>query len=326
MKKVISLVGGASQIGRRGHDHEDFCHTDWSKMQIFNFDKAPQGKGSKERMKAYSNSVNRVFEEFYPAGTKAPESILHVTCTGYESPSGAQKIVEKRGWNQTTEVTHAYHMGCAAAFPSLRIAQGFLSATGKSTDVVHTELCSLHLNPAQNESEQLVVQTLFADGFIRYTVVPKDNQKPGLEILTLHEEIVPNSSEAMSWTMSEWGMDMVLSREVPNIIGAHLEGFLERMFQKIGLNFSRVRDEAVFAIHPGGPKIIDQIQKLVGFSEQQVKWSRDTLAEFGNMSSATLPHVWKSIVDKSEVAQGRMIVSLAFGPGLTICGGIFRKV
>jgi predicted naringenin-chalcone synthase len=43
------------------------------------------------------------------------------------------------------------------------------------------------------------------------------------------------------------------------------------------------------------------------------------------MSSATLPHVWARLLDDTSVAPGTPIVSLAFGPGLTVCGGLFRK-
>jgi len=43
------------------------------------------------------------------------------------------------------------------------------------------------------------------------------------------------------------------------------------------------------------------------------------------MSSATLPHVWKAILDDDAVPSGTLIVSLAFGPGLTIAGAILRK-
>jgi len=50
------------------------------------------------------------------------------------------------------------------------------------------------------------------------------------------------------------------------------------------------------------------------------------LLERGNMSSATLPHVWQAIASSASVSDGRLIVSLAFGPGLTLSGAVLRKV
>jgi predicted naringenin-chalcone synthase len=57
----------------------------------------------------------------------------------------------------------------------VRIATGFSTQDGSSgeargaearVDIVHTELCSLHLQPLRHEAEQLVIQSLFADGCI----------------------------------------------------------------------------------------------------------------------------------------------------------------
>ena len=81
--------------------------------------------------------------------------------------------------------------------------------------------------------------------------------------------------------------------------------------------------KAVFAIHPGGPKIIDSIAHGLDLSEEQVSASIKILKSRGNMSSATLPHVWQQIL--SENYEDRQpIVSLAFGPGLSIFGSIFE--
>ncbi|MEK7339940.1 MAG: 3-oxoacyl-[acyl-carrier-protein] synthase III C-terminal domain-containing protein, partial [Verrucomicrobiota bacterium] len=63
----------------------------------------------------------------------------------------------------------------------------------------------------------------------------------------------------------------------------------------------------------------------LGLSFAQVAHSKFILQQFGNMSSATLPHVWKEILEDPKVVSGSLIISLAFGPGLTICGSIMEK-
>ncbi len=60
-------------------------------------------------------------------------------------------------------------------------------------------------------------------------------------------------------------------------------------------------------------------------NDAQVQTSRDVLFDHGNTSSATLPHVWKRLVEERGVAPGALVPSLAFGPGLTMCGELFRK-
>jgi predicted naringenin-chalcone synthase len=81
----------------------------------------------------------------------------------------------------------------------------------------------------------------------------------------------------------------------------------------------------VFAVHPGGPRIIDRVRERLELTQAQVQASRDVLFAFGNMSSATLPHVWMQLANDPCVSSGTLIVSLAFGPGLTMCGAMFRK-
>jgi predicted naringenin-chalcone synthase len=81
----------------------------------------------------------------------------------------------------------------------------------------------------------------------------------------------------------------------------------------------------VFAVHPGGPKIIDRVRQVLELTDVQVQTSRDVLFDHGNMSSATLPHIWMRLAADEGVAPGTLVASLAFGPGLTVCGGLFRK-
>ena len=342
MKKFIGRYGcGPEKIGKRGHELEDFCHFDWNKMKIFRVHEKAPGAGMEARNAFFEEKVNGVFEQFYADSKAAPDDIIHVTCTGYVSPSGAQKIVEQKGWNRSTTITHAYHMGCYASVPALRIASGLLSAGAVSggkyggkktqTDIVHTELCSLHLNPSLHSPEQLVVQSLFADGYIKYSAVWDEgsNQfkgKNAYELLSAREEILPHSAEAMTWRCSDWGMKMTLSRDVPALIADALEGFLERMFEQAGLDFQKERATCAFAVHPGGPKIIDKVQELLSLQEAQVATSKSVLHDYGNISSATLPHVWERFLRDDMLVHKTLVVSLAFGPGLSVCGTVLKKL
>jgi predicted naringenin-chalcone synthase len=191
-------------------------------------------------------------------------------------------------------------------------------------DLVHTELCTLHLNPTQHLPEQLVVQTLFADGLVRYSV-SQAPAGPGLELVAGREEVVPDTGEAMGWRVSDFGMEMTLSRRIPEYLGGALEPFLERLAADAGVAAGVLRDRAWFAIHPGGPRIVDELAELLGLEPEQVAASNGVLRAHGNMSSATLPHVWKALLEDPAVPAGAWIVSLAFGPGLTIAGALARK-
>ena len=127
----------------------------------------------------------------------------------------------------------------------------------------------------------------------------------------------------MTWVPGAYGMQMTLSRDVPAKIRDDLVIFLKELAQENGLGYEELLEDSLFAIHPGGPKIIDAIQERLNLRDDQVIFSREIMRNRGNMSSATLPHVWQRILETDY--QGR-VVSLAFGPGLTIFGGLFEAV
>jgi len=303
-ERLLKLGAGPDKIAQRGVSVADCAHDAWDEMEIYNLKHHPRGFSMKERTILFDKIVSQVFEQFYPEEAALPDHLIHATCTGYAAPSGAQKVISKR--NGCTTVTNAYHMGCYASIPAIRMAQGFGGA-----DVVHTEISSIHMNPLLHETEQLVVQSLFGDGFIKYSVA---NSGYGLKIVRLREEIIPNTTDSMSWMCEDWGIKMTLSREVPVLIARALPQFLERL--------GTISPKAYYAIHPGGPKIIDQLAKVLKLEPWQVAHSKEILRQHGNMSSATLPHIWERMI--REILEGSQVVSLAFGPGLTIAGGIFQ--
>jgi len=291
---------------------------------------SPRGASIGQRTKFFSERANGVLERFYNEGTPELSHLVHVTCTGYRSPSAAQLLVAKRGWGEAVGVTHAYHMGCYAAMPAIRVAEGVVSARvlrdttpnlPNRVDVVHTEMCGIHMNPAARTPEQIVVQSLFADGHIKYSVSPEGGE--GLRVLAIKEAVLPDSDQDMSWAPEDWGLQMNLSREVPDKIRGIIGKFFSEMAAQVGLDAAELRRNAIFAIHPGGPKIIQAVQEAMEITEAQTEFSRAVLRERGNMSSATLPHVWASIL-ATKPAKGSHVVSFAFGPGLTVFGAIFE--
>lgn len=330
-KKLIMRFGCSPvKIASRGHELSDFSHTNWDDMEIFRLREQAGGLDMAARQKAYDVLVRKKCDELFQSGDSFGQDLIHVSCTGYLSPSPLQRWVVEQGHADKTRVLHAYHMGCYAALPASRLASALVTQGGQGSvvDVVHTELCTLHFNPQDHSPEQLVVQSLFADGFIRYKLAAEPVWTQGcLQVLAMNEIQVPQSASAMTWMPVAWGMSMTLSRDVPQMIAASLKSFVSDLFLRAGLSASDVLPELVYAVHPGGPKIIDHVQTLLEIPEDRVSASRQVLRDYGNMSSATLPHVWDSILnDAAKYPQGTRVLSLAFGPGLTIAGGLFEVV
>ena len=120
--------------------------------------------------------------------------------------------------------------------------------------------------------------------------------------------------------------DMSLSKKVPFMIRDSIADFVASICGQVGLDFEREKRTMHFAIHPGGPAILNQIRGRLGIEESQIVLSRKVLHEHGNMASATAPHIWKLVVESPEIPVGSKVLSMAFGPGLTVIGALFEKV
>jgi predicted naringenin-chalcone synthase len=310
-----------SQISQRYFECPD-VDEEWPLHEVYHLmPDTPAGANILQRHEVFAHKCQRVFSELYAAQKNIPHHLIHVSCTGYISPSPAQRYFSKQV--NIPAITHAYHMGCYASLPAVRMAAAFTSSQSENVDIVHTELCSIHMNPTLHTAEQMVVQSLFADGHIKYQASVACPEK-AFKVLWIKEKLLPDSGEDMTWTPGIYGMQMTLSREVPAKLRDMVSSFLQEMGREAGISPERLL-KASYAIHPGGPKIIESVQKKLELSDDQVRFSKKVLYERGNMSSATLPHVWQELLH-SEVPSGELVISLAFGPGLTIFGGIFEVV
>jgi predicted naringenin-chalcone synthase len=289
------------------------------------------------RMSLFEETACAVLERIYDGNTSSPpDGIVHVTCSGYVSPSPVQVFLSRRGW-LSTAVTHSYHMGCYGAFPAVRTALGLVGSSyaslptpQKRVDIVHTEFLSLHFDLLGETPDAFVTSTLFADGFIKYAAYPQaefaKSGRRGLRILAFEERILPDSLPEMTLRPGPLQFDMSLSKRVPFLIRDSIAEFVVSISRQAGIDFEREKSKMVFAIHPGGPAILNQIRNRLGIEESQIALSRKVLFENGNMASATAPHIWQLITESDEIPVGSKVISMAFGPGLTVIGALFEKV
>jgi alkylresorcinol/alkylpyrone synthase len=306
-------------------------------LRLYSADPADfKGADLKKRHHSFGKVVGDCLAEMYDGIASAPDDLIHVTCSGYLAPSPVERMVAQKEWFDTT-VTHSYHMGCYGAFPAIRMAHGFLSSSHfgvtppkQRVDIVHTELLSGHTNLEDFSAENIITATLFADGFIKYSVCSDDYVRAqglrGLRILALHEHLLPDSADDMTWVPASHQFQMTLSVKVPIVIKQHVRAFVISLLRKVEIDFEREKHSLMFAIHPGGPRIVEHIQDELGLRDDNVVISKQVFRDNGNMSSATIPHILKGILEEKAIRPGTRVVSLGFGPGLTVTGLVMEKV
>jgi predicted naringenin-chalcone synthase len=71
-----------------------------------------------------------------------------------------------------------------------------------------------------------------------------------------------------------------------------------------------------WAVHPGGPRILDVVRRELDLPEEDLAASRAVLAEHGNCSSPTVLIILERLARRG-VPPGPTLLT-AFGPGLTL--------
>lgn len=248
----------------------------------------------------------------------APNNITHlvtVSCTGFMAPGIDMALVEGLGLKSTVERTHVGFMGCHGALNGLKVARGCLAAEPDARVLVcAVELCTLHYFTGW-DPEKIVANALFADGAA--AVVCQSAVPECWRLAAVGTVRIPDSATAMTWQIGDFGFDMGLSRRIPELICRHLRGWLVSWLDQQGLTLA---DIASWAVHPGGPKILDAVDRALSLPAQALEVSRAVLAGHGNMSSPTVLFILDHL--RRQEAP-RPCVALGFGPGMVVEGALF---
>jgi predicted naringenin-chalcone synthase len=328
-------LGAGDWIVSRATALEDYTHQDWSRMTLFRDEHdAPAAHEwyrppLEARMRVFADrALSLAQAAFADSDATPPTYMVQVSCTGYDSPNAIQRVASARGWGNATRLLHIGHMGCYAAVPATSLATALVPAcpTGAGhaparVSLFLVELCTLHVCPEATDVGTIVQQMLFADGAIRVDVTLEPG--PGaLAVLDTFEAIIPETAAEMTWRPQNSAFAMYLGRAVPSIIRRHIRDAVTCFLARNGVT---PEDVAWWAIHPGGPKIIESVAESFELAPEAVTHSTTVLRTRGNMSSCTLPHVWHAMATDPAVSEGDLICSLAFGPGLTVAGNLLRK-
>ena len=126
-------------------------------------------------------------------------------------------------------------------------------------------------------------------------------------LLASGSTLLPDSADAMAWTIADHGFEMGLSPRVPALIAGRLAPWLDSWLAAQGLDRAAIGS---WALHPGGPRLLEAVRDCLHLPATAIEPSTAVLRECGNMSSATILF----ILDRLRLAEA----PLPFGPGLCV--------
>jgi alkylresorcinol/alkylpyrone synthase len=173
------------------------------------------------------------------------------------------------------------------------------------------EIPSLTFQPDDHSVDNLVAALVFADG-AGAVVLRGGEGLPGWTLEHSGTVLVPEGARHLGYELRDGGLRVILSRELPDVVEAHLRGAVETFLEEAGL---RQADLDAVAAHPGGPRIVDAIERALDLHPDALATSRSVFAGNGNASSAGIFFVLEELQRRGT--QGR-VLAIAFGPGLSI--------
>ena len=309
-------------------------HGDWAEEGL----KAKKGlyAGAKDYFQPTPQERNAIWRKYVPMmavdaartaikkwkGDK--QSITHIvfhSCTGFKAPGVEVDLIDGLSLKNVKRRTGINYMGCFGGLNGMAVAKAFCDSDPTAVCLlVCVEVCSIHLTMNEDRSYMLG-NSIFADGASAAIIgqgQPGDWLIAGNDMLILGKE----TRDTMTWAPSNAEYEMFLDRNLGQHFGMALWPKMTRMVR--GLTGCNNNKDVQFCVHPGGKGILIALEKI-GVSRDQLRHSWETLANYGNMSSATILFVLNAAMKDPTMTKDN-IFAMAFGPGLTIesCG--LRKI
>jgi alkylresorcinol/alkylpyrone synthase len=264
--------------------------------------------------------------------------IITVSCTGFMIPSLDAHLINLMGFRSDVRRMPFTELGCAAGAMGLARAADYLKAyPGGNALVIAVELPTLTFQRKDISQANLISSVLFGDGAAAVIIsnnpkavaaapassahtngngnsaaVGASAHKP--KILVSETYTFPDSLGAMGFDLRDAGFHILLDKGVPDMIGAKIKALVDGFLGRHGLTQQDIKG---WILHPGGARLLGNVEIALGLNKSETQPSWDVLANVGNLSSATILFILQEWLEKRPLNPGDIAMAAAFGPGFS---------
>jgi predicted naringenin-chalcone synthase len=250
------------------------------------------------------------------AGLSCRDVDLLVVCssTGYVCPDIGSQLIAHIGFRSDVQRVPIVGLGCAGAIPSLRCASDFVqSHPGSVALVVTVEICSACYY-ADDTLETVVGNAICADGAAAFLLTSNPLPRhPYPAIVDFQTFLDPDHLQTVGFDRRDGKLRIVLGTDVRDLAAPLIRGALAPLLARHGLSPAAIR---FWVAHPGGRRVMDNVQEALRLTDADLRFSRSTLRRFGNMSSPTVMFVLDDVIRTGDPRTGDWGVMIALGPGM----------
>lgn len=245
------------------------------------------------------------------------DAIFLASVTGVATPSIDARLVNRLGLRSDVKRIPMFGLGCVAGAAGIARVHDYLRAWPQQVAVlVSVELCSLTLQREDFSIANLISSGLFGDGSAAVVLAGAERARTlapqGPRVLATRSRFYPDTEKVMGWDIGDSGFKIVLASSVPDVVhrwfGDDVDGFLG----DLGLARSQI---GCWVCHPGGPKVLDAFEEVLGLGPDDLALTRKSLREVGNMSSSSVLFVLRDTIEQRRPEPGTLGLILAMGPG-----------
>ena len=241
------------------------------------------------------------------------DMIITVSCTGFMIPSLDAHLINRLGFRSNVRRLPLTELGCAAGGMALGRAADYIRAyPGSTVLIVSVELPTLTFQRDDVSQGNLISSVLFGDGAAAAIVTGRHRE--GLHIVDAETYTFPQSLDAMGFDLRDTGFHIILAKDVPDLIRGRIKDLVDGFLQRRGLSRGELH---AFLLHPGGQKLLAYIEEQLELCRCRTQLSWDVLANYGNLSSATILFILDAFLRAPTLRTGEYGLAAAFGPGFS---------
>lgn len=240
--------------------------------------------------------------------------LFFTTVTGVGAPSLDVELAQAMGFRSDVKRIPSFGLGCVAGAAGIaRVADLLHGDPDALAVLVSLELCSLTIQWHDASMANIVGTGLFGDGASALVFSgDRRTEKPLMRIRGSRSALYPDSTETIGWNIGSYGLRLMLTPAVPELIDRHLASDVDALLTAHGWERGGV-DE--WLAHPGGPRVLEAFSDALDLTPGELATSWDVLADMGNLSSSAVLHVLARHVHHPPGHRG---VLFALGPGVSV--------